>query len=128
MLTLSECKLPSIFITLWNIFSAILLILNDTVPGVGISHNLDGYTQFIVIHKLGTLLFQMMKFNIISYACIYDANGVHCPPQENLLDRHEFLKWLVEEEFIKVTDNKVLQLYLPLVLTVSQSNVYLNIV
>jgi hypothetical protein len=40
-------------------------------------------------------------------------------PQENLLDRHEFLKWLVEEEFIKVTDNRVLQLYLPLVLTVS---------
>ena len=70
----------------------------------------------------------MMKFNIISYACIYDVNGTYCPPQENLLDRHEFLKWLVEEEFIKVTDNKVLQLYLPLVLTVSQSNVYLNIV
>ena len=41
--------------------------------------------------------------------------------QENLLDRHEFLKWLVEEEFIKVTDNRVLQLYLPLVLTVSQN-------
>ena len=39
--------------------------------------------------------------------------------QENLLDRHEFLKWLVEEEFIKASDNKVLQLYLPLVLTVS---------
>ena len=39
--------------------------------------------------------------------------------QENLLDRHEFLRWLVEEEFIKATDNKVLQLYLPLVLTVS---------
>ena len=74
------------------------------------------------------MIVQMMKFNIISYACIYDANGMHCPPQENLLDRHEFLKWLVEEEFIKVTDNKVLQLYLPLVLTVSQSNVYLNIV
>ena len=47
---------------------------------------------------------------------------VYVCPQENLLDRHEFLKWLVEEEFIKVTDNKVLQLYLPLVLTVSHDS------
>ena len=49
--------------------------------------------------------------------CMY--KNMLCCSQENLLDRHEFLKWLVEEEFTKATDHKVLQLYLPLVLTVS---------
>jgi len=39
--------------------------------------------------------------------------------QENLLDSHEFLRWLVERvDHIKSADTKGLQLYLPLVLKV----------
>ena len=39
--------------------------------------------------------------------------------QENLLDCHEFLHWLVERvDHIKAADTKGLQLYLPLVLKV----------
>ncbi len=39
--------------------------------------------------------------------------------QENLLDSHEFLRWLVERlEQIKTKDTKSLQLYLPLVIKV----------
>ena len=41
------------------------------------------------------------------------------PSQENLLDRHEFLRWLVERiEEVKPSDTAQLQLYIPLVLKV----------
>ena len=72
-------------------------------------------------YKILLIIFQYYLLHVFHCYLLSLYNMCDDILQENLLDRHEFLKWLVEEEFIKVTDNRVLQLYLPLVLTVSQN-------
>ncbi len=46
--------------------------------------------------------------------------------QENLLDKHEFIRWLVDRvEHVKSADTKALQLHLPLVLRVRLQNLHI---
>ena len=49
----------------------------------------------------------------------------HTPSQEDLLDCHEFLRWLVERvDQVKPKDTKSLQLYLPIVLRVRNASTH----
>lgn len=86
---------------------------------VTLQHPGEGLPRTVVLTRPQNLAFNCLHLKVKDFDLILEPNAYVCVLQDGMLDRHEFLTWVLEcFEKIRPGEDELLKLLLPLLLQV----------